>query len=65
MTISEAAAVRPKAQFPAGSMGPKIEGGDRIPGTLDATQRRKSLITSCEQIKQAIAGKIGTRIVST
>ena len=51
-----------EGQFPAGSMGPKIEGGvDFLERTTQSTSQ--VLITSCEKIKQAIAGKVGTRIV--
>ena len=62
MTVTEAKAMLAEGQFPAGSMGPKVEGGVKfLEGTPQATSQ--VLITSCEKIKQAIAGKIGTRIV--
>jgi carbamate kinase len=62
MTVNEARSMLAEGQFPAGSMGPKVEGGVQfLEGTPQATSQ--VLITSCEKIKQAIAGKIGTRIV--
>ena len=62
MTVSEAREMLKDGQFPAGSMGPKVEGGVEF---LERTPQATSqvLITSCEKIKQAIQGKIGTRIV--
>jgi len=59
MTLSEAKAFLQKGEFPAGSMGPKIEaacwfisnGGEEV------------LITSLETIVEAINGNSGTRIV--
>jgi carbamate kinase len=62
MSVTEAKTMLGEGQFPAGSMGPKVEGGvDFLEHTPQATSQ--VLITSCEKIKQAIAGKIGTRIV--
>ncbi|HZZ26937.1 MAG TPA: carbamate kinase [Pirellulales bacterium] len=62
MTVTEARALLQQGQFPEGSMGPKVEGGVEF---LERTPQATSqvLITSCEKIKQAMAGKIGTRIV--
>ncbi|HTQ40476.1 MAG TPA: carbamate kinase [Pirellulales bacterium] len=62
MSVGEAREMLRDGQFPAGSMGPKVEGGVEF---LERTPQATSqvLITSCEKIKQAIAGKVGTRIV--
>ncbi len=59
MTVKECRRLLEQGQFPAGSMGPKIEsairflesGGDRV------------IITSLEMAEDALAGKAGTRIV--
>jgi carbamate kinase len=46
-------------QFPAGSMGPKMEtAADFVEGT-----GREVLISSVEKVKEALAGKSGTRII--
>ena len=45
-------------QFPAGSMGPKVESALRF---LDGGGRR-SIITSLERLPDALAGKAGTHI---
>jgi carbamate kinase len=62
MSVTEARQLLGEGQFPAGSMGPKIEGGveflEKAPNTTSQV-----VITSCEKIKQALAGKVGTRIV--
>lgn len=59
MTVQECRALLDEGQFPAGSMGPKIEsavtflgsGGDSV------------IITSLEMAEEALAGRAGTRIV--
>lgn len=50
-----------QGQFPAGSMGPKID------AALQFVTRngKEALITSIERLKDALAGKNGTRIVSS
>jgi carbamate kinase len=45
-------------QFPAGSMGPKVESALRF---LDGGGRR-SIITSLERLPEALADKAGTHI---
>ncbi len=59
LTVRECKRLLDEGQFPAGSMGPKIEsavrflesGGDSV------------IITSLENAEDALAGKVGTRIV--
>ncbi|MDA4115650.1 MAG: carbamate kinase [Thaumarchaeota archaeon] len=59
LTVQECKRLLEQGQFPAGSMGPKIEsavrflesGGDRV------------IITSLEMAENALAGRAGTRIV--
>jgi carbamate kinase len=59
MTVQECRGLLEQGQFPAGSMGPKVEsaveflesGGDSV------------IITSLEMAEDALAGKAGTRIV--
>lgn len=60
MTVSEAAHYLAEGQFPAGSMGPKIEACIQF-----VTQcGRAALITSPERIADALAGRAGTRITA-
>jgi carbamate kinase len=62
MKISEARALAKAGQFPAGSMGPKVESA--IDFLERSTQpKAEVMITSVEQIEAAIAGKNGTRII--
>ena len=59
MTIAEAEAHLAAGQFPAGSMGPKIEAAVQfVRGS-----GRRVLITDVEHIREAIEGKDGTVIV--
>ncbi|MCK6456072.1 MAG: carbamate kinase [Phycisphaerae bacterium] len=62
MTTSEAAALMEAGEFPEGSMGPKIEAALRF---LGGTSKPEAfvLITSCERVLDAWAGRTGTRIV--
>ncbi len=62
MTISEARALAKAGQFPAGSMGPKIESAI---GFVERSTSPNSevMITSIEQIGAALEGKNGTRII--
>jgi carbamate kinase len=62
ITVREAREMLQAGQFPPGSMGPKIEGAVEF---LERSPQAASqvLITSCERIKDALAGKVGTRIV--
>lgn len=59
MTVAEAKRYYAEKQFPAGSMGPKIQ------AAIDFLERGGSevLITSIEKIVDAFEGKTGTRIV--
>ena len=59
MTVAEAKRYFAEKQFPAGSMGPKIQ------AAIDFLERGGSevLITSIEKIVDAFEGKTGTRIV--
>lgn len=58
MTVSEASQYLAEGQFPAGSMGPKIEACIQF-----VTQcGKEALITSPERIADALAGRAGTRI---
>lgn len=59
MTVTEAKRYFAEKQFPAGSMGPKIQ------AAIDFLERGGSevLITSIEKIVDAFEGKTGTRIV--
>jgi len=59
LTADEAAALLAAGEFPAGSMGPKIESAI----TFLAAGGREVIITSPEHILTAVDGKRGTRIV--
>lgn len=49
-------------QFPAGSMGPKVEAA--VDFLANSSQRdAKVLITSCERVAEALAGKTGTWVM--
>ncbi len=58
MTAEEAEAYMREGQFPAGSMGPKIE------AALDFLERggERVIITSLDSVKPALAGQTGTHI---
>jgi carbamate kinase len=59
LTVAEARAYLAAGEFPAGSMGPKIE------AAIDFVERggRECIITSTEQVARAVEGKAGTHIV--
>mgnify|MGYP000053032562 CR=1 FL=1 len=59
LTLAEARRYLAEGQFPAGSMGPKIEAVARF---LEAGGR-EALITSPEKLVEAVEGRHGTRIV--
>lgn len=59
MTVQECRTLLEHGEFPAGSMGPKIESAVRF---LESGGSR-ALITSLEMAGEAIAGKAGTTIV--
>src|SRR6185437_6985938 len=61
VTIDEMRAHLADGQFPAGSMGPKVESALRF---VDGGGRR-SIITSLERLPDALAGKAGTHITGT
>lgn len=58
-SVAECRALLEQGQFPAGSMGPKIESAVRFLESGGAT----AIITSLEMAEEALAGKAGTRIV--
>src|SRR5205085_3147779 len=60
MTLEEARRYMAEGQFPAGSMGPKIGAAMRF---LELGGR-EVLITSPENIEEALAGRSGTRIIA-
>ena len=49
-----------EGQFPAGSMGPKVEAAAQF---IEAGGR-EAVITSLERVADALAGRTGTRIVA-
>lgn len=59
LTVDEAMKYLNEGHFPAGSMGPKIEAAiDFVSAT-----RKTCLITDMKKLKEALAGRTGTRIV--
>jgi carbamate kinase len=58
VTVEEMRAHLAAGQFPAGSMGPKVESALRF---VEAGGRR-SIITSLDRLSDALAGKAGTHI---
>ena len=60
MTVAEAEKHMAEGQFPAGSMGPKIDAAIQF---VRATQK-PVLITDVDVLREALAGKDGTTIVS-
>ena len=60
LTVAQAGSHLAAAQFPAGSMGPKIEAAIQF---VRATGK-EVLITDVEHLRDALAGKEGTRIVA-
>ena len=61
LTVKEAKAYLEEGQFPAGSMGPKIEAAVEF---LEGRRDGEVLITSLEALPRAIRKKTGTRILS-
>ncbi len=59
ITVSEAREYMARKQFPAGSMGPKVEAAMAF---VEATGRQ-CIITSLEKVSEALEGKAGTFIV--
>ena len=60
MTVAEARGYLEEGQFPAGSMGPKVEAAAQF---IEAGGR-EAVITSLERVADALAGRTGTRIVA-
>jgi carbamate kinase len=62
LTLDDARSLIAEKQFPAGSMGPKIEAAVQF---LSASKLlgAEVLITSCERIAEALTGATGTRLV--
>jgi len=60
MTVDEAQAYFEEGQFPAGSMGPKIE------AAIEFVRQsgREVLITDVDHLREGLEGKAGTRIVA-
>ena len=61
LTVSEAGQLLAAGQFPAGSMGPKIQAAINFVQDSPGSQ---ALITSCDAVVDAVAGRGGTWIVS-
>lgn len=59
MTVSEAAAYMEEGQFPAGSMGPKVDAAMRFA----ANSKNTAIITDLAHAYEALEGTTGTRIV--
>jgi carbamate kinase len=59
LTVSDAARLLDKGEFPPGSMGPKVESAVRFV----ADGGRTALITSAGRLVDAVEGEAGTRIV--
>ena len=60
MTAAEARELMAAGQFPAGSMGPKIEA---VCGFVERSGG-EAIITSLDKMKDAVDGKTGTRITA-
>lgn len=60
MTVAEARGHLADGQFPAGSMGPKVQAAL---GFVESDPRRAAIISSLENAAAALAGASGTRIV--
>ncbi len=60
LTLDEARAHMADGQFPAGSMGPKVEAAIQF---VEAGGR-DAIITSLDRAAEALAGTAGTRIVA-
>ena len=63
LTVADAKKYLAEGQFPAGSMGPKIEAAVRFVQSDGCGRNRQALITSPENIERALRGETGTRIV--
>ena len=63
VTVADANKYLADGQFPAGSMGPKIEAAVRFVGSDACDRKHQALITSPENIERALRGETGTRIV--
>jgi carbamate kinase len=59
LTVSDARQLLESGEFPAGSMGPKVEAGVRFA----ADGGRAAIVTCAEQLQDAIEGTAGTWIV--
>jgi carbamate kinase len=59
MTVAEAGRFLAEAQFPAGSMGPKIEACIQFAGHCG----KRAVITYIEDIEAAVQGRAGTEII--
>ncbi len=59
MTVSQAEAYLRDGQFPAGSMGPKIEAA----ASFVRAGGKRAIITSIDAIEEAVAGRAGTEIL--
>jgi len=59
LTVSDALQLHAAGEFPPGSMGPKVESAVRFvqPGG------RAAIVTCAEQLRDAVEGTAGTRIV--
>ncbi len=61
MTVAEAEAYMAEGQFPAGSMGPKIQAAIDF---AKSGEGRKCLITSLDKLVEGLQGKTGTWVVA-
>jgi carbamate kinase len=59
LTVSDARRLLDRGEFPAGSMGPKVESAARFV----SDGGRAALITSAERLLDAVEGDAGTRVV--
>ena len=61
MSVDEARAHMADGQFPAGSMGPKIDAAIRF---VAGGKGREAIVTSLDRAAAALSGKTGTRVVA-
>src|SRR2546428_11823641 len=61
MTVQECRKYLPESQFPAGSMGPKIESAVSF---LSGSSRKRVVIASLEKAEEALKGSAGTTITN-
>lgn len=59
LTVSESVQYLAEGQFPSGSMGPKVEAA----AAFIESGGKMAVITSINEIEEAVAGRAGTRIV--